>query len=82
MFIPDLSVACLSDPGTVDIVTDLRSDCDWQDMGAFMMMEHVKRLHGVSPTDVRYYYRASAGGVRYVAPPPKNMIFNLKGFKL
>ncbi|CAM9415860.1 unnamed protein product [Choristocarpus tenellus] len=33
------------------------------DMGAFMMVEHMKRVHGRSPNAVKYYLRDMKGGV-------------------
>ncbi|CAN0527586.1 unnamed protein product, partial [Scytosiphon promiscuus] len=32
------------------------------DIGTFMMVEHMKRTHGVSPSDVRYFLGKSKGG--------------------
>ncbi|CAM9970325.1 unnamed protein product [Scytosiphon promiscuus] len=33
------------------------------DIGTLMMVEHMKRTHGVIPTDVRYFFGKSKGGV-------------------
>lgn len=35
-----------------------------QDMGTLLMVDHMKRTHGVSPDDIGCYMGQSAGGVR------------------
>lgn len=37
-----------------------------QDLGTLMMVDYMKRTHGLSPDDVRYYFGAAKGGVRQV----------------
>lgn len=40
--------------------------CGEKDMGTLMMVDHMKRTHGVGPSDVRYIMGKSKGGVRQV----------------
>lgn len=65
---------CLSDlpPSVTDYAAHL------QDMGTLMMADHMKRVHGVYPDDVRYYLGDSKGGVRQVPGPEfsRCLIFN------
>ncbi|CAN0117239.1 unnamed protein product, partial [Ectocarpus fasciculatus] len=37
-----------------------------QDLGSLMMVDYMKRTHGLSPDDVRYYFADGKGGVRQV----------------
>ena len=34
-----------------------------QDVGTFFMVDHMKRTHGVSPDDVRYFFVAIKAGL-------------------
>lgn len=45
-----------------------------QDMGTLMMVEHMERVHGVKPYDVRYYYMENAGGVRSAKKKKKRAV--------
>lgn len=38
-----------------------------------MMVEHMKKEYGIAPTDVRYFFGDSSGGVRYVDKLPPRM---------
>lgn len=57
------------DPEEVVIRADRRPDfgCT-QDLGAFMMMEHMQREHGRKADDVRYFLTNTSGGARCVRP--------------